>query len=111
MFFLTSCGTLHKYQQSKDHKKRWFKHQEVCGSSKLHSINLVGFVHLDLEWREKQPEVLEFAVTIGGFYGKEVFEPAIVVRLGIMLLTSSIKYYAHGLYKGGGHRRRVEEGH
>lgn len=84
VFFWTSCGTLHVDLQPTDHKKGGSNIGKFAVRLEPHNLNWIGFVHLDLEWREKQPGVLEFAVTTAGF----AFRAPVVVKLGLMLITS-----------------------
>lgn len=88
VFFWTSCSTLHVDRQPEPDR-------EGNPSIREFFIRLpdrylpIGKVRLDSEWREKQPEMLEFAVITAGFnycVWFDIYE--IVVTLGLMLITS-----------------------
>jgi hypothetical protein len=63
----------------------------------------MGYVRLNIAWRERQPEMLEFAVTTGGIVtSKELFDEKqwnhiAGVLFGVMLIescgASSLKVY------------------
>lgn len=81
VFFWTSCATLHLDREPKDNRKG----NSSIGNFRIRlqpdSYSSIGFVRLDFEWREKQPGMLEFV-------GIQMFCPRIVVKLGLMLITS-----------------------
>jgi hypothetical protein len=84
VFFWTSCATLHVDREPKD---KWKGNSSIGNFAirlQLDSYQSIGCVRLDSEWRERQPEMLEFAVTTLGFGGK--FRK--VVQLGLMLIKS-----------------------
>jgi hypothetical protein len=56
----------------------------------------VGFVRLDYEWREKQPNMLEFAVTTVGL----AFELLSPHRFWAYLHHKTSRLYTESLYKG-----------
>jgi hypothetical protein len=90
VFFWTSCGTLYIDRQPKTHRGVVPRIGKFAIHSQPDDIEPVGFVRLDFEWREKQPDMLEFAVTAIGFDGLHIGEryPHIRVKLGLILITA-----------------------
>jgi hypothetical protein len=90
VFFWTSCGTLYIDRQPKTHRWGDPRIGKFAIRSQPDDIQHVGFIRLDLEWREKQGDLLEFAVTTIGFDGQHLSDkryPHIKVKLGLILIT------------------------
>jgi hypothetical protein len=99
VFFWTSCGTLYIDRQPNIHRGGDSRIGKFAIRSQPDNFERLGFVRLDFEWREKQPDLLEFAVTTIGFDGQYLEEryPQIRVTLGFILITtcsdSTLKVY------------------
>jgi hypothetical protein len=85
VFSWTSCGTLYVDRRPKDDRGDDLRIKKFAVRTEPNSSFPVGFVRLDYEWREKQPDMLEFAVTTVGL---AVDSFTYYINLGLILITS-----------------------
>ncbi|KAN0110061.1 hypothetical protein V8E51_006448 [Hyaloscypha variabilis] len=85
VFFWTSCGTLYVDRRPKNYRGDDLRIKKFAVRLFPNSSLPVGFVRLDYEWREKQPDMLEFAVTTVGL---AVDSFTYYINLGLILITS-----------------------
>ncbi|RDL30184.1 uncharacterized protein BP5553_10462 [Venustampulla echinocandica] len=88
VFFWTSCSTLLVDRQPTYDREGNSSFGQFSIRLQPDSDHTIGHVRLDSEWREKQPEMLEFAVTTVGFYSGWFNYPRIALKFGLMLITS-----------------------
>jgi hypothetical protein len=92
VFFWTSCGTLRVARQPRHIWKsdliveEFAIYRNTTTFDSYDNYYAVGFARLDISWREKQPDMLEFAVTTIGI---ERDVDKVWVNLGLMLIESS----------------------
>jgi hypothetical protein len=84
VFSWTSFGTLYVNRQPKNDRGDDLRIKKFAVHTERNDMSPVGFVRLDYEWREKQPNMLEFAVTTVGL-AFELLSP--LIDFGLILIT------------------------